>query len=209
MHELKNPLAGLELIMAGQSEVAARREVGPGGELAAASELTRRLRTMVNDVVGVLRDEQTSAEFELTCADIAEIVMAKVKADAEERGLKLQVSADPELAVSGRRANLVTLVLRNLVQNALEATIRGGTVTLSGHAAADGGVEFLVEDGGGGLPEAVRARLFQPCASTKIGGSGLGLALSYQLAQQAGGRLELVRSNPEGTTFRLVLRTEA
>ena len=209
MHELKNPLAGLEVIMAGQSEMGARGDARPGGELAAASELTRRLRTMVNDVVGVLRDEQTSAEFELTCADIAEIVVAKVQADADEKEITLKVSADPDLAIAGRRANLATLVLRNLIQNAIEATARDGTVTIEGRKGADGGVEFLVEDGGGGLPDAVKARLFQPCTSTKMGGSGLGLALSYQLAQQAGGRLELVRSNAGGTTFRLVLRAEA
>jgi C4-dicarboxylate-specific signal transduction histidine kinase len=70
-------------------------------------------------------------------------------------------------------------------------------------------VEFLVEDGGAGLPEAVRGKLFQPCTSTKPGGSGLGLALSYQLAQQAGGRLELRRSDLQGTSFRLVLDGEA
>jgi signal transduction histidine kinase len=209
MHELKNPLAGLEVIVAGQSEAGTRSEFGPGGELAAASELTRRLRTMVNDVVGVLRDEQTSAEFELTCADIAEIVVAKVQAEAVERGIGLQVFADPVVSIAGRRANLATLVLRNLIQNALEATPRGGTVTLKGRGIDDGGMEFLVEDGGGGLPEAVKARLFQPCASTKMGGSGLGLALSYQLAQQAGGRLELVRSDGGGACFGLVLRPEA
>jgi len=54
----------------------------------------------------------------------------------------------------------------------------------------------------------VRARLFQPCASSKPGGSGLGLALSHQLAQQAGGRLELARSDSRGTSFRLVLPAE-
>ena len=208
MHELKNPLAGLEVIVAGQSEAGGRSEFGPGGEMAAASELTRRLRTMVNDVVGVLRDEQTSAEFELTCADMAEIVMAKVQAEADLRGVRLQVFADPSVSVAGRRANLATLVLRNLIQNAIEATPRGGSVKLTGRGAA-GGVEFLVEDGGGGLPEAVKGRLFQPCASTKMGGSGLGLALSHQLAQQAGGRLELVRSDGAGACFRLVLRAEA
>jgi signal transduction histidine kinase len=42
-----------------------------------------------------------------------------------------------------------------------------------------------------------------------LGGSGLGLALSQQLAQQAGGRLELVRSDPRGTCFRLVLSMTA
>lgn len=208
MHELKNPLAGLEVIVGGQSEAGGRSEMGAGGELAAASELTRRLRTMVNDVVGVLRDEQTGADFELTVADIAEAVTAKVQAEARERGVQLQVAAKSDLSLPARRANLATLVLRNLLQNALEATPRGGTVTLTGLSrGAD--AEFLVEDGGTGLPETVRTRLFQPCASTKVGGSGLGLALSHQLAQQAGGKLELVRSGAAGTSFRLVLKAEA
>ncbi|MCX6954061.1 MAG: ATP-binding protein, partial [Verrucomicrobia bacterium] len=105
----------------------------------------------------------------------------------------------------GRQANLAGLVLRNLLQNAVEASPPAGIVRLTGGATKDGGVEFFVEDRGPGLVEAVRARLFQPCASTKPGGSGLGLALSQQIAQQAGGRIELVSSGGEGTRFRLVL----
>ena len=209
MHELKNPLAGLEVIMSEQAEIGGRSESGAGGELAAATELTRRLRTMVNDVVGVLRDEQTGAEFELSCADITEVVVAKVEFEARRRDVKLDVVATPDVSISGRRANLVTLVLRNLLQNAIEATPSGGVVTMTGGRSDSGGAEFVVEDGGGGLPESVRARLFQPCTSSKPGGSGLGLALSHHLAQQAGGRLELVRTGDKGTSFRLVLGPEA
>jgi signal transduction histidine kinase len=205
MHEIKNPLAGLEMFVAGQSE-AGRPEAG--GELAAASELTRRLRTMVNDVTGVLRDEQTGTDFELTCAEIVDVVVNKIQPDARDRGVNVVSEGKSGAPLSGRRANLVMLVLRNLLQNALEATPHGGTVKLTGRPAAEG-VEFLVEDGGAGLPNTVRERLFQPCVSTKIGGSGLGLAISYQIAQQAGGKLELVRSDSGGTCFRLVLRPEA
>lgn len=208
MHEIKNPLAGLELIVAGQAD-AGNRSDARGGELAAASELTQRLRTMVNDVVEVLRDEQTGTAFELTGADIAEVALAKVRSESVERGITLEGHAPAGVVLAGRRANLAILVLRNLLQNALEATPRGGVVRLRGKALADGGVDFVVEDTGGGLADAVRERLFQPCSSTKVGGSGLGLALSQRLAQQAGGRLELVRSGPDGTSFRLVLAAEA
>jgi signal transduction histidine kinase len=208
MHEIKNPLAGLEVIVAGQNDGGSRPESG-GGELIAASELTRRLRTMVNDVAGVLRDEQTGAEFELTTADVAELVQTKVQSEVDQRGVQLEVMVKTGVTLSGRRANLATLVLRNLLQNAIEATPRGGRVTLIARATAEGATEFLVEDGAGGLPAPVRARLFQPCTSTKVGGSGLGLALSHQLAQHAGGRLELVRSDERGTCFRLVLQPEA
>jgi signal transduction histidine kinase len=209
MHELKNPLAGLEVLVGarGDANVAERGE--GGGELAAASELTRRLRTMVNDIVGVLRDEQTGADFELSGGDIAELVRAKVQADAAERGVSVDVSGADDIALPARRANLVTLVLRNLAQNALEASPRGSVVKVSGRRLSGGEAEFVVEDRGPGLPESVRARLFQPCASTKIGGSGLGLALSYQLAAQAGGRLELAHSDERGTSFRLVLAAQA
>ncbi|MEI6466023.1 MAG: HAMP domain-containing sensor histidine kinase [Verrucomicrobiota bacterium] len=206
-HELKNPLAGLELIVAGSGDAGSRLDAG--GEMAAASELTRRLRTMVNDVVGVLRDEQTGAKFRLTCADVAEIVSAKVQGEAAARGVRLEFEADPERTLAGRRANLVTLVLRNLLQNAIEATPAGGQVKLICRGTEAGAIEFIVEDGGAGLPEAVQAKLFQPCTSTKPGGSGLGLALSHQLAAQAGGRLELLRSGVLGTSFRLVLHAEA
>ncbi len=209
MHELKNPIAGLEVLVAGQGESTAAPWSHAGGELAAASELTRRLRTMVNDVVAVMRDEQSGVEFELTPADIAEAVKAKVEADARERGVTLEITAPDDGTLGARRANLATLVLRNLLQNAIEATAPGGTVRLTGGAEPQGDVEFVVADGGPGLPAKVRTRLFQPCASTKIGGSGLGLALSYQLAQHAGGKLEMLRSDERGTSFRLVLSPEA
>lgn len=207
MHELKTPIAGLEVIVAGQGDATARPD--SGGELAAASELTRRLRTMVNDVVGVLRDEQSGAAFELTCAEVIEVVREKVRADAVSRGVTLECGVADDVPVAGRRANLAILVLRNLAQNALEATPSGGVVRLKGNGRADGALEFVVEDSGPGLAATVRERLFQPCASTKVGGSGLGLALSHQIAQQAGGRLELLRSDGRGTAFRLVLAAEA
>ncbi len=203
IHEIKNPLAGLEVFMAGQAEPGTRGE--NGRELVAATELTRRLRTMINDVVGVLRDEQHGAHFELTCTEVAELAVERVRPAANAAGVRLVPAITAEKSLEGRRANLAGLVLRNLLQNAVEASPPAGIVRLTGGPRDDGGVEFLVADHGPGLTDAVRARLFQPCASTKPGGSGLGLALSQQIAQQAGGWIELVHSDAEGTCFRLVL----
>jgi len=211
MHELKNPLAGLEVFMAGQFDAEGRAELASGEELVAASALTRRLRTMVTDVVDVLRDEQMGATFELSAADMVGAVEAKVQGEAKQRGVALQVMGAAEVGsvVSGRRANLAILVIRNLLQNAIEATPAGGVVRLTSAQRAEGGLEFLIADGGPGLPAAVRASLFQPCASSKPSGSGVGLALSYQLALKADGVLELVKSDERGACFRLVLAAEA
>ena len=203
IHEIKNPLAGLEVFMASQAEPGGREE--SGRELVAATELTRRLRTMINDVVGVLRDEQHGAHFDLTCTELAQVTFERVRPAANLAGVRLVADIVAEASLPGRRANLTGLVLRNLLQNAVEASPPAGIVRLTGRTTPDGRWEFSVEDRGPGLAESVRARLFQPCASTKPGGSGLGLALSQQLAQQAGGRIELVKSDTEGTCFRLVL----
>jgi signal transduction histidine kinase len=206
IHEIKNPLAGLEIFVAGQGEPGTRDE--SARELIAAQELTKRLRTMVNDVVGVLRDEQHGAHFDLSCAEVAELAMGRVRPVATAAGVRLIAEIATEKSLEGRRANLAGLVLRNLLQNAVEASPPAGIVRTIGRDTGNGGVEFLVEDRGQGLSEVVRARLFQPTTSTKAGGSGLGLALSQQLAQQVNGRIELVRSSEEGTCFRLVLEPE-
>jgi signal transduction histidine kinase len=206
IHELKNPLAGLELFVAGQTDAG---RVEAGEELAEASALTRRLRTMVNDVVAVLRDEQSGGAFLLPVEEVPALALAKVREEARARGVALEASGTGGGELAGRRANLAVLVLRNLLQNAIEAQSAGGWVRVEIAGGPRGELAFRVCDGGAGLPASVRARLFQPCVSGKAGGSGLGLALSHHLALQAGGRLELERSDASGTCFRLVLAGEA
>lgn len=202
IHALKNPIAGLEIFVANQAEPAGR---GDGNEeLVAATELTRRLRTMVNDVVSVLRDEQGGVQFELSSEELVELALAKIRPFAVSRDVSVNLDLQENTLLSSRRANLAALSLYNLLQNAIEVSPSRGAVQLASRAV-NGAVEFTVADKGPGLPTHVRERLFQPCTSTKLGGSGLGLALSQQIARQAGGRIELVRSDAQGTCFRLVL----
>lgn len=206
MHELKTPVAGLEQLVAAQAELTASSE--PGSALSAASELTQRLRSMINDAVGVMRDEQTGTHFELTAAEIVGLVAQKMESLATSRGVRLLIEGELPFALRARAANLALLVLKNLVQNAIEASPAGGVVRL-GAVAEQRRCVIYVEDQGTGLPPTVRDRLFQPCVSSKQGGSGLGLALSQQLARQGGGKIELARSDAKGTRFHLVFDPES
>ncbi|MCE2881161.1 MAG: ATP-binding protein [Planctomycetaceae bacterium] len=98
--------------------------------------------------------------------------------------------------------------LTNLLMNAIEAAPeRTGMVrvTVAFDAATDE-AHVDVADNGSGIPDAVRARLFEPFVSSKgQRGTGLGLAVARKIAERHGGRLELVETSASGTRFRLAL----
>jgi signal transduction histidine kinase len=63
----------------------------------------------------------------------------------------------------------------------------------------------LVQDDGGGIPEELRERIFEPLFSTRPEGTGLGLTISRRIAVAHGGELELLSSTPKGSSFRVSL----
>lgn len=99
-------------------------------------------------------------------------------------------------------------VLTNLVRNArqaIEATGRPGTIEI-GAGESDQGWWIRVGDTGPGLPDRAREHLFQPFqGGSRKGGTGLGLAIAADLVQAHGGRLELVRTDSDGTEFMIRL----
>ncbi|MEY4939809.1 MAG: hypothetical protein RIQ93_1544 [Verrucomicrobiota bacterium] len=199
IHGLNNPLSGLEGFVSEQAV--------PGGEQGeawrAAVETTRRLRSIVNEAVTVLREEGgTSGAYSIPVRELAESARANADEAALRAGVALHFCITDNGELEGRTANLSRLVLANLLANAIEASPAGSTVTLKA-GLADGAVEFLVRDEGAGVPHEIEAGLFRPLRSTKAGGGGIGLAISRQLARHAGGELDLARNGQQGSTFRL------
>ena len=113
------------------------------------------------------------------------------------------IDAAPGLAIRAD-AEQVQRVLSNLVRNArqaIEATGRPGTIELSaGEDETDWWIR--VGDTGPGLPPKAREHLFMAFqGAAKKGGTGLGLAIAAELVRGHGGRLELARSDDEGSEF--------
>ena len=67
------------------------------------------------------------------------------------------------------------------------------------------GVEILLQDNGPGIPDESLPHIFEPFFSTKDGGTGLGLTVSYNIITTYGGTLELVSKNGPGACFRVFL----
>ena len=113
----------------------------------------------------------------------------------------LELDADP--IVFGR-------ILSNLVTNALRHG--AAPVRVTADVGESGGeLELVVEDAGGGVPDDVRARVFEEFArserSAGMPGSGLGLAIARSYAHAHGGELQLDQNGASGARFRLVLPT--
>jgi hypothetical protein len=125
--------------------------------------------------------------------------------DGVGQSVRWRVEVSPELELLADPDQIFRVFL-NLARNAVEAMAEGGGVLT---IAAEPGPETLaidVADTGPGIPERVRARLFEPFAgSAKPGGNGLGLAICRELMRAHGGEIELLETSPAGTTFRLLL----
>lgn len=142
---------------------------------------------------------------------VAEVVETERMATPDETPVEFLVDVPANLTLRADGEQLFR-VLSNLVRNARQAILatgQPGTVEISAAEAPDG-VAIRVIDTGPGLPQKALDNLFAAFqGGARKGGTGLGLAIAAELVRGHGGALELVRSGPEGTEFRIALPQEA
>jgi signal transduction histidine kinase len=203
LHGLKNPLAGLQTFVA---NLGGPMPEPPDADRQQALATTRRMQAMINDVVSVLREENGGGHYEVTLDELASIISGRVQAAATRHGVFWSTEVLAVGILPNRVANLVALILANLSQNGIEVTPRGGTVRLTLRREGES-VVAEVRDQGPGFPPG--QAIFAPCQSSKEGGSGIGLAISKQLANHLGASLELMATSEQGSSFVLTLGAEA
>jgi len=201
MHGLKNPLASLSQFVSDQGNGVGRQKEE---EVQDALTAARRMQSLVEQTLEVVADVRGEPVYEVTVRELLEGARQRVEALAARRGINLLILGASDQGLSSRAANLLRLILVNLLENAIQATAAGGKVSLAAELP-DGRLSLCVRDEGLGFPEHLRSGLFLPCRSTREGGSGLGLAISKQLAEHLGANLELRQSSSAGCVFTLDL----
>jgi signal transduction histidine kinase len=209
-HNLKNPLGSMKTILQVQLENPELPE-SIRGETKMVLEEIGRLSTKLNQLLKFSRPAVRGGNGAGSCdvAAIVEEVAGMLSHEAERRGLKLQTKvwgARTKVAVSAEALNDI---VSNLVVNALEATPRGGHVTVSA-AQENGRCSVRVEDDGPGIPAALREKILQPFFTTKSQGTGLGLAIVARRVAEFGGKVdwESPLKDGHGTRFQVTLPME-
>jgi signal transduction histidine kinase len=201
MHGLKNPLASLSHFVSRQDHNDANPDLGEWQDALTASH---RMQSLVERTLEVLCDVRGEPTYELTVNELEADIKKRVATAAAHRKVELITHADNNCTLSSRTTNLVGLILVNLLGNAIESTPAGGTVSLS-VSRENERLCFRVRDTGTGFPGHLRAHLFLPCKSTREGGSGIGLAISKQIADYLEAKLELAESTQQGCVWLLDL----
>ncbi len=199
IHGLQGPVAGLRAVVADRTA-----DGGSGPEWQSAADYADRMQAMIHETVALLGDTTTQTTYELTGIELADSIRERNRAAAVAKGVALDVSPGFPQTIDSHRGSLICLIATNLVQNAIEATDPGRHVEVALTQNPDS-IMLLVRDEGAGMPDSVRAHLFEPGRSGRPGGTGLGLSISQLLARQIDGALELVESGAGGTTFRLTV----
>ena len=207
-HDLRNMLTSARL--------ASDRLAGPLSEMGdprVAQALPRleraldRAARLAEDVLAYGRSDEAAPEPRVVSLWLAARDAAE-DAGLTSGGVRLETDAGAETPVTADPDQL-DRILVNLFRNArqaVEGTGRATGVVRVGAARDDGRLLIDVADDAAGVPERVRARLFQPFGgAASPGGSGLGLAVARDLARGHGGDLELLRTGPDGSVFRLTL----
>jgi C4-dicarboxylate-specific signal transduction histidine kinase len=161
------------------------------------------MRQLVQEVVRVLGEGNETGVYEIALAEMMQVLTAKIQPMAGELKVRCEMQVPPGGSLSNHPANVILLILENLIHNALQVTPPGKTVRVQ-FAENEAGVSVRVIDEGPGFPAHLRQNAFAPCHSTK-GGAGIGLAISQQLASHLGARLALPQSTAAGSVLELHL----
>ena len=202
-HEIKNPLTPIQLS-------AERLEMKLGGKLADPDQalLTKSVKTIVDQVdamkrlVNEFRDYARLPAAELKPVDLNALITDVIQLYSSDNAVvPVRAELDPNAPLIKGDAQQVRQVIHNLVQNAQDAQegMADAVVTVkTDYSKSSSRVRLSVRDHGSGFPEHILKRAFEPYVTTKVKGTGLGLAVVKKIADEHGARVDISNRITDG-----------
>jgi protein-histidine pros-kinase len=215
-HELRTPLTAIfgytELLSTGVSGEMTDTQRSHLDRIHASAA---QLLTIIEDILAYARteagrDEVHTDSFRL--ADVVNEAVLVVRPDVEKKGLDLQLELEDEVEFRTDRAKIRQIII-NLLGNAVKFT-EAGQIAVRGRRTFGGRCEIIVADTGPGIDPADFDRIFEPfrqlepSMTRKVGGTGLGLAVTRRFATLLGGRVQVDSVPGAGARFTVTVPLE-
>ncbi len=211
-HEIRNPLAGVNLFI---------DVLGDEGKFSRSSkeqEILAEIKTNIKRIDGIIkrvlafsRQSDATTTDRLTVKPLIEDSLKLWQSKMAKDGIRHSLFVEENLAEVIGDPIEIQQVLNNLIQNAVEAMEKEGTLSIS---ARNGTLSFdkkrpavimKVQDSGAGIPPDQQKNVFNPFFTTKHTGTGLGLAISHRIISRHGGLISFESTLEVGTTFTVEL----
>ena len=206
-HEVRSPISAIGLNVEMLEEIV---RGCPGPMMGDAGDLLGGIRAEVRRLAGLTDEYLTFARLprarpeEDSVNEMLEELVAFVRPEAERRGAVLVGEFDRLIPLFSFDRDLLRRAVLNLVKNGIEVTPRGGWVRVVTRLDGEG-IEIAVADTGSGIDERHAPQLFEPFFTTKPRGTGLGLPIARQIAEEHDGTLTWGNTPGGGARFTLRL----
>ncbi|MBN2584932.1 MAG: HAMP domain-containing protein [Planctomycetes bacterium] len=213
-HELKTPITSIQGFVETLREGAIADRENADRFLGIIARQADRLSAIIDDLLSLsrLQQEGEKGEVEVGAVDFRDVIQAAVtlcQAKAAERQITVTVECPSPLRARVN-SQLIEQALSNLLDNAVKYSEPGQSVAVR---AAPSGDDLIIDvvDHGCGIPHEHQGRIFErfyrvdKARSRSLGGTGLGLAIVKHIAQAHGGRVSLVSTPGQGSTFTIHL----
>lgn len=212
-HELRTPLTAIQ----GMSEVLAEHDVEPesrGKMLATINNEAKRLARMINEYLDLTRLESGMQKAHFTninITDLLEQTLLLLEPLAARREIKIMRLFEPNLPLVFADAGMLAQALTNIVGNAVKYSPQKTTITIETRMDECEVLKISVADEGYGISEEQLPHIFEKFyrvphrRTADVSGTGLGLALTRQIIELHGGRIEVESKLNAGSTFTIFL----
>ncbi len=238
-HELRTPLTSIigysEMLTEGIAGEISEEQRGFVDTIRSKGELLLQLITNLLDLNKLERDQLTLSLQTIDPKAVMVEVKDMLRPDADRKGIKMTVEAEPDLPLIKADPIRLRQVLINVAGNAVKFTPKNGSIVLRVKSAMlstteeddedaigmavliapERAVEFTVEDNGIGMPEEELKRIFDAfyqvdgSSTREHGGTGLGLSIAKRLVDAHGGVIRVESQVNRGTTFFITLPQHA
>lgn len=202
-HEIRNPLAAI----AGSVQVLRRSpELRPAEQrlMSIILKESDRLNKSISEFLRFVRPQERQPRRFDVAQSLRETLELLANSPELSEAHRLEPRIEPESLVLEGDPDQIRQVFWNIARNAVQAMPGGGLLRVT-TSIDDGEYRISFIDHGRGMSEQDRRRLFQPFRTNLPSGTGLGMAISYRIVQEHGGRIDVSSIEGLGSTISIVL----